>query len=245
MGAIVETWRGSSAILRWLFGAPLMFLRMILTKKPREHVKKIMMRHSAKALETCRISVEVEGSPPQFGTSCVVCFNETSLADALALSAVILPYVDRAAAADIFAWIPFARLACRKVGIELVPRRNRAGTDLLLAKMVDAVKSGERLAWGGEGRLSGQDGVLRFKVGASLIAIRSGAPLIPIALYGGHQTFPLGSMRARPGTICVRFGTGISTDGLLESDARDLADRAQAVVVKMYDELRAGCVENT
>jgi len=239
MGGFSETWRGGSAIARWLGGAPLMSLRVTLMARNRQAARAILTRHSAKMLGSCRIEVVVDGPIPAPGKGCVLCYNETSLADVVAFSAVMWPYIDRAAAADIYAWIPFARAACRKAGIALVPRGNREATGRLLEKTVAAVKRGERVAWGGEGRLSGQDAVTRFKVGASLIAIRSGAPLVPVAFHGGHQALPLGSIRARPGKISVRFGAPIPTTGLRDSDARDVADHAQAAVAGIYADLGA------
>ncbi len=130
------------------------------------------------------------------------------------------------------------RAATRKAAIELVPRGNRLGTERLIEKAVLAVKSGERLGWGGEGRISGQDGAARFKVGASLVAIRSQAPIIPMMIYGGHRLLPLGSIRARPGEIHIRFGEPILTTGLDGTDARDLADKAQAATAAMYAEFK-------
>jgi 1-acyl-sn-glycerol-3-phosphate acyltransferase len=106
-----------------------------------------------------------------------------------------------------------------------------------MAEMVAAIKAGERVSWGGEGRLSGKDEVMRFKIGAALLAIRAQAPLVPVAFRGGHAALPLGSIRARPGKIRVRFGCPLSTAGLREEDARDLADRAQAEVARLFAEL--------
>lgn len=224
---------------RWLLGAPLANLRVLRTAKTKQQAQEILRQHCRRALEACRIGVDVSGVPPESGMGCVVCYNETSFADVLAFNAVMWSHIDRAAAADIYAWIPFARSACRRIGVGLVPRGNRAGTERLVAEMVEAVRLGERVAWGGEGRLSGQDKVLRFKSGASLIAIRSGAPLIPVTFYGGHQTLPLGSIRARPGNIRVRFGEPIATNGLSEDVARDLADHTRAIVAATYKKLSA------
>jgi 1-acyl-sn-glycerol-3-phosphate acyltransferase len=110
-------------------------------------------------------------------------------------------------------------------------------------RMVAAVTAGERLAWGGEGRISGRDGVARFKLGASLIAIRAKAPVIPVVFCGGHRLLPFGSVRARPGRIRVRFGAPIPTSGLTEDDARALADRTQAIVEGMYADLQRESAE--
>lgn len=237
MGAFIETWRGGGAIALWLAGAPLMNLRVAMLAGNSDAARAILMAHSARMLKSCRIDVEISGAAPQPGSGAILCYNETSFADVVAFAAVMWPYIERAAAADIYAWIPFARPACRKAGIELVPRGNREATERLLAKMVSAVERGERVAWGGEGRLAGRDAVERFKVGASLIAIRSGAPLVPVAFHGGHQTLPLGSIRARPGKIRVHFGTPISTTGLRECDAREVADQAQGTVAGLYADL--------
>lgn len=237
MRALMERWRAGSAMLRWLLGTPLANLRVLATAKDRKQAQEIVMQRSERVLATCRITVEISGTAPLPGMGGVLVYNETSFADVFAFSAIMWKHIDRASAADVYAWIPFARAASSRAGIALVPRGNRTGTERVLTEMVEAVKAGERVAWGGEGRLSGRDEVLRFKVGASLIAIRAGAPLVPVAFHGGHQAIPLGSIRACPGVIRVRFGPPLSTTGLGDDAARDLSDRAQVVVTTMYAEL--------
>ena len=238
MNAIAETWRGGRAIFRWLLTSPFLTLRAIIQAKDKYEARAILAKSFARLLKACRIKVEVAGTPPKAGTGCVVCYNETSFADVFAFPSAVLPHVDRAAAADLYAWIPFGRRACKKLGIELVSRGKRKGTNRLISRVVQALKDGERIAWGGEGRLSGSDEVKRFKRGAALIAIRAGVPIIPVAFYGGHQALPLGSVRARPGTVHVLFGDPIDPSGYHEDDVRDLADHIQAVVAGMYAELK-------
>ncbi len=224
--------------MAWLCGAPIVNARIVLASKDEKQARTLMARHFARFLETCCVSVEVDGEPPCPGTGCVLSYNETSFADVAAYGASLWDHIDRAAAADLYGYLPFGRSAARKAGIELVPRGNRQATDRLLAKMVAAVKRGERLAWGGEGRLQGRDGIGRFKIGASLIAIRAQVPVIPLVFHGGHQAMPLGSVRARPGKIRIRFGTPISTAGLKEETARSFADYVREVTVGIYAELK-------
>ena len=239
MSAIAQTWRGSRAIFRWLLTSPILTLRAVMQAKDKAEARAILAKSFARLLKACRITVEVTGTPPMPGTGCVVCYNETSFADVFAFPSAVMPHVDRAAAADLYAWIPFGRRACRKLGIELVSRGKRKGTNRLISKVVQALKDGERIAWGGEGRLSGADEVKRFKRGAALIAIRAGVPVIPVAFYGGHQALPLGSVRTRPGTVHVHFGEPIASSDYDEDDVRDLADHLQQVVSGMYAELKA------
>lgn len=238
MNTFIETWRGIRAIGTWIALAPIMCFRMAYFTGSKRAARQIMTRRSERLLQTCLIETRVSGPVPQEGSGCVICYNETSFADVHAIISSLFEDIDRGAVADVYALIPFARPACRKADIELVPRGNRQKTDVLLDRMVAAVASGERIAWGGEGRLSGRDEVTRFKVGAPLIAIRSQSPIVPVAFYGGHHCLPLGSIRPRPGMISIRFGMPIETTGLREENARDLADRTQSAVAALYADLR-------
>ena len=234
---IEENWRGGLASLGLLVGAPIMFAQVALRAKDREDAHDLIAGRFSRFLDACRISVSVEGELPELGTGCVVCHNETSFVDVAAYFVAIWPSVDRLTGADLYGYIPFSRMACRKVAIEMVPRGNRKGTDALLTRMVAAVKQGERVGWGGEGRLSGKDGVGRFKVGGSLIAIRAQAPVIPVVIHGGHDAMPLGTVRARPGEVRIRFCEPVPTSGYAEADARSFADKLQAETVRNYDDL--------
>jgi len=234
MGAIIEIKRGLVACAQWIFGAPLANARVAYFAKSKQEGRVILAHHCQRFLNTCRISVELEGQLPPPGQGCVLCHNESSFPDLMAYMTEVLDHVDRAAAADLYKFFPFARAAFARIDFDLVQRGNRAATDVLLDKMVERIRCGQRIAWGGEGRLSGIDGIRRFKIGASLIAIRSGAPVIPVAFHGGHNTMPLGSIRARPGTIRIRIGKPIPTIGLTEDDARAFADKLRDCLSDMY-----------
>ena len=67
---------------------------------------------------------------------------------------------------------------------------------------------------------------------------RWGRPIVPVVFHGGHDIMPLGSLKARPGTIRVRFGAPISTNGVKENQARDFADKLRESVVAIYEDLR-------
>lgn len=203
----------------------------------KQEARALYIRHCQRFLDTCRISVEITGSFPPEGQGCVLCHNESSFPDLMAYLVTVMEQADCAAAADIYRVFPFARGAFDKIDFHMVQRGNRAANDALMERMIVRLRKGERVIWGGEGRLSGRDGVLRFKIGAGLIAIRAGVPVIPIAIHGGHMTMPLWSVRARPGTVRIKLGEPVSTDGLTEDDARALADDLQARVAQMYQEL--------
>jgi len=232
-----QNWRGGMASLRFIAGAPIMFSRVAKAPKGGDATRDPITGHFAKFLADCKINVIVEGKPPAPGQGCVVCHNETSFVDVAAYFVDIWPSVDRLAGADLYGYIPFARRACGQVDIELVPRGNRKGTEVLLGRMVTAVRQGQRVGWGGEGRLSGFDGVGHFKVGGSLIAIRAQAPVVPVIIHGGHQTMPLGTVRSCPGEVRIRFCDPVPTTGYTEADARAFADNLQVLFATHYEEL--------
>jgi 1-acyl-sn-glycerol-3-phosphate acyltransferase len=63
------------------------------------------------------------------------------------------------------------------------------------------------------------DGVLRpFKEGGAYIAIRAGAPLVPIVLIGTREVLPYGGGVVRSGEVTLRILPPISTEGLTLKD---------------------------
>lgn len=232
--SVEENWRGGKASLRFLLGAPAAMGRIARGEQVGRQARAPLESLFATYLEDCRFEVAVEGDIPAAGKGCILSHNETSFADLAAYFVAIWPHVDQLAGADVYRHIPFARKACAKIDIELVARGNRRSTDLLVDRMVAAAQAGKRVGWGGEGRLSGRDGIGRFKVGGSIIAIRAKVPIIPVAIHGGHHAMQLGTVRARPGKISVRFCKPVSTEDYEEADARDLADKLQRVVSENY-----------
>lgn len=238
MQAIAQTLRGSRAILLWILFAPVLAMRVHFFAKDKAGARRYLERSFERILKICRIRVVQMNTPKLPDNGYVVCYNETSFADVFAFPSTVLPIVDRVAAAEVYGRIPFGKRACAKLGIDIVVRGNRARSGALLDRVVDAVAKGESISWGGEGRLSGMDGLLRFKRGSCLIAIRAGVPVVPVAFFGGYKALPTKSLRARPGEILVRFGEPISPEGYSEDQAREMADHVRTIVAGMYEDLR-------
>ena len=70
----------------------------------------------------------------------------------------------------------------------------------------------------------GRDYALRpFKKGPFVLAIASGAPIVPTIIYGTIHVNPRGSLRARPGEVHVHFLEPVPTAGLGYEDRDRLA----------------------
>ena len=237
---LVQNARGGWATLKFALNLPVAVVQAGRLSSDETVVRDPVTGLFNRFLKTCKVSVTVEGQPPEPRQGCVISHNETSFADIAAYFIAVWPHVDRLAGADVYRHIPFSKGVYGKLAIEMVPRGNRAATEVLLRHMVAAVQRGERIGWGGEGRLFGQDGVGHFKVGGSLIAIRAQVPVVPVAIFGGHRAMRLGSIRACPGDIRIRFCKPIPTVGLTESDARGFADALRTEIARNYDDMAIG-----
>ena len=153
MGKFVQYLRGACASFVWLAGVPFINAGIAFRAKSVVDARGYVARHFNRFLKTCKFQVEISGNPPKAGQGAVLIYNETSFADVAAYGAELWDYVDRAAAAELYGYLPFGKVAMRKANVELVSRGNRQATEKLLQKMVFAVENGERVAWGGEGRL--------------------------------------------------------------------------------------------
>lgn len=73
-------------------------------------------------------------------------------------------------------------------------------------------------------------GLRAFTEGAAYIAIRTGAPLLPMALNGMREKLPMDSIHIRGGSVRLRVGKPIPTTGLKASDRDELT-------LRLYDEV--------
>lgn len=84
------------------------------------------------------------------------------------------------------------------------------------------------------------DGELRpFKEGAAMLAIASGAPIVPVMLRGTREVMPMGSMLMTPGDVIVRIGDPISTAGMSPKERGVLTERVRSVIEAMQEQTAA------
>lgn len=75
------------------------------------------------------------------------------------------------------------------------------------------------------------DGVLQpFKEGAAYIAIRAGAPIVPLVLIGTHDVLPMHSSIVRPGRVTLRILPPIETAALTLKDRGLLTEQLYELI---------------
>lgn len=109
------------------------------------------------------------------------------------------------------------------------PRATREAVRLLQA--------GHVLMMFPEGERSRDGHVQAFKLGAFRLAVSLGAPILPVSIVGGHDSWPPGRVLPRPGRITITYHPPMRAEPALEPRraARDLADRTRAVIIQSLD----------
>ena len=99
---------------------------------------------------------------------------------------------------------------------------------------VKALKAGMPLVVFPEGGRAVDGQLQPFMSGPAFMAIRAQVPLVPMALVGTHELFPMHTWHFRPRPVKVVLGTPLSTEGLTTRDANALTERLRAEVSRLY-----------
>ena len=102
--------------------------------------------------------------------------------------------------------IPFIGWHLNRAGHLPVDRENARRAARNVVHAARKVREGRSILVFPEGGRRRGERPRRFKTGAAHIAIRSGAPLVPVAIVGTRSVLPPGSCHLRPGPVELRIG---------------------------------------
>ena len=169
------------------------------------------------------------------GTFIFIC-NHVSLFDILALVGW-LPRNNFVAKAELFR-IPVFGHGMRVLGTVPIERENQKAAfgayDIATAR----IQGGTSVVVFPEGTRGTEYAIRRFKKGPFVLAIKSGAPIVPVVVYGTIEILPKGRLLMHPGIIDVYVLDQVPTQGLAYDDRDALAqtvhDRMQVVMNDLY-----------
>jgi 1-acyl-sn-glycerol-3-phosphate acyltransferase len=90
-----------------------------------------------------------------------------------------------------------------------------------------------------EGTRSRTDDLLPFKKGGFVMALKAGAPIVPVAIRGGREAHLRGSWMIQPVTVRITVGTPIETTGYGQGDRDDLIQKVRGAIVDLLRQDRA------
>jgi 1-acyl-sn-glycerol-3-phosphate acyltransferase len=176
----------------------------------------------------CRIQVEGEKHADAHG-ACIYVSNHTSYSDVLIVMALLKTNYHFVAKSEINN-MPFIGTFLRKLGHFAFERNKLRARSRQADEMEKALLRGESLFVFAEGTFTAQPGVRPFQLGAFRAAVKTGRPIIPVALKGARRFLRDGSFLPRPSQIAVTFCSPIVP--------APLEGREWAEVLRLRDEAR-------
>ena len=107
--------------------------------------------------------------------------------------------------------IPLLARAFRMAGFIPIDRHNKESAMRSIEMGAAALRSGQSFLIFPEGTRSKTEQLLPFKKGGFRMAIKAGAPVVPVAISGGRAAMVRGSFVIRPVTLTIRIGRPVET----------------------------------
>jgi 1-acyl-sn-glycerol-3-phosphate acyltransferase len=129
--------------------------------------------------------------------------------------------------------IPIFGWAIGRAGFIPIDRKNRRSAVKSFDLAADRIRKGNTIViFPEEGRSRTRE-MRPFQRGAFLLAIKSQQTMVPIAIDGTFNVFPVGARSVTPGRVTVRAGAPIETAGCTLRDKERLAEATRAQIAAM------------
>jgi len=129
--------------------------------------------------------------------------------------------------------IPIFGWALGRAGFIPIDRKNRRTAVRSFEQAIERIRKGNTIVvFPEEGRSRTRE-MRPFQRGGYLLALRSGLPILPVAIDGTYDVFPAGATRVKPGKVTIRVGCAIETAGLTVRDKDRLLEESRAQILAM------------
>lgn len=166
--------------------------------------------------------------------SAVVVANHESFADILVLLASLPMQVRFLAKRSVFR-VPILGWSIRAAGFVPVDRGDRARGAATFDAALTRLADGRSVVIFPEETRTRTGELLPFKKGAALLALRSGLPLLPVAIAGTRRVLPRGSFLPSSGPAVLVVGDAIEVAGRPVTDRTAVTNEARAAVARLRE----------
>jgi 1-acyl-sn-glycerol-3-phosphate acyltransferase len=185
------------------------------------------------------VSVHTEGTENlQPGQPYIFAANHQSQFDIFALQGFLGIDFRWLAKKELFR-VPVWGTAMRRAGYIRIDRSHGRQAIKSLEEAAQKIAQGTSVIIFPEGTRSRDGKIQKFKSGAMLLAIKSGVPLVPVAITGTYDILPKGHLLIHPGKVTIRAGQPIETRGYKSRDKNELAALLQEAVVGLLQKQTA------
>lgn len=181
-------------------------------------------------LRLAGITLDVRGRERiPMGRAAVFMANHQSNCDPPAIVTVLPPVL--ILVKQEFFRVPVLGRGMRLRGFVAVNRADRAQSIRAIEEAQRRLQSGQSFLVFPEGTRSPDGRLLPFKKGVFRMALRAGAPIVPVSISGSRRIMPKGQLAIRPGLVRVTFHTPIETAGCSLEDLHSLQRAARRAVL--------------
>lgn len=113
----------------------------------------------------------------------------------------------------------------------------RAGMQCIM-QGVDLLKNNINVTIAPEGTRNNGKELLDFKGGAFMMATKSGAPILPVAIEGTNRMFEGNGKKLRKGKVILSVLPPIETEGLTRPEEKALPERVRAIINEEQNKLK-------
>jgi 1-acyl-sn-glycerol-3-phosphate acyltransferase len=185
-------------------------------------------------LKTVMIRVRVEGldhiNP---GQTAIYAANHLSALDIPVLYACLPVQFRIMAKKELFRY-PFLGWHLKRSGQIPIDAGDARASLRSLTHASESLRHGTPLVVFPEGGRSATGRLLEFMGGATYVAIRAQAPIVPIAIVGTDGVLPMNSFHLSPGVVEMIIGEPIHTTGLRVRDMNKLTMQLRQAIAEMY-----------
>ncbi len=170
------------------------------------------------------------------GQPYILAVNHQSQFDIFALQGYLNIDFRWLAKKELFA-IPIFGYSMKRAGYISVDRsRGRQALKSLYAA-AERIAAGSSVVIFPEGTRSPDGKLQKFKSGGMVLAIKSGVPIVPVAICGTHEVLPKGKLLSRPGRVTINVGKPIDLSGFKMAQKQELAEQLHDEVATLVREV--------
>ena len=129
--------------------------------------------------------------------------------------------------------IPIFGWSIGRAGFIPIDRKNRRTAVKSFELAVERIRKGNTVVVFPEEGRSRERTMREFQRGAFLLALRSGLPILPVAIDGTYDVFSARARTVTPGPVTIKVGTPIPTEGLTVRDKDRLLTESRAQIARM------------
>lgn len=181
------------------------------------------------------VGLEVRQEAPVEPARCHIFMpNHQSLYDIPALIAS-LPGQGRFFAKRSLFRIPIFGWALKAGGFISIDREDRSRARESFAAAAKRLEGGVSTVIFPEGTRSLDGEMLPFERGGFLLAIKSGAPIVPVGIQGTLEIRQRGKLRVTPGRIIVAYGRPVEVEEFTVRSRRELAEKVRTRIATLAE----------